>query len=185
MRRCGRLTGSDSCPRIPRLTPPSSKRIGCLYPSRILRQAFYNILSGVMVIVYGNEISTIPLFGSAIRLIRPFRDFSGNRFVGLPGTDRILVNPTALLRAPPRGIPGYSLLSGGRLLTGDRRCALICFPPARLCIYCLSAFPRPVARAGKGTDAEYPPRFSPMRAFRPSHGRKPTPLRTVFIPFMH
>ena len=72
----------------------------------------------------------------------------------------------ALLRAPPRGITGYSLLSGGRQLTGGRDCALVRVPPARHCIFCLSAFRRPLARVSQGTHAGYPLRFSPMRTFR-------------------
>ena len=77
-----------------------------------------------------------------------------------------LLTVCALLRAPPRGIPGYSLLSGGRLLTGDRVCALVRVPPAQHCIFCLSAFRCPLARVSQGTHAGYPRPFSPMRAFR-------------------
>ena len=77
-----------------------------------------------------------------------------------------LLTAASLLRAPPRGIPGYSLLSGGRQLTGDRSCALVCVPPAQHCIFCLSAFRRPLARVPQGTHAGYPRPFSPMRAFR-------------------
>ena len=73
---------------------------------------------------------------------------------------------TTLLRIPLRGISGYSLLSGGRLLTGDRGCALVRVPPAQLCIFCLPTFRRPLTRVPQGTDSRYPRCFSPMRTFR-------------------
>ena len=86
-----------------------------------------------------------------------------------------LAGYTSLLRAPPRGIPGYSLLSGGRLLAGDRHCALICIPPARHRIFCLSAFRYPLAHDTTGhwhqvSLALFPnagiPTASPAESFR-------------------
>ena len=51
-------------------------------------------------------------------------------------------------------------------MTGGGGRALVCVPPAQHCIFCLSAFRCPLARVPQGTDAGYPRRFSPMRAFR-------------------
>ena len=109
---------------------------------------------------------SIPLLGSVLRLIRPFRSFTGNRRVRHPVNGPITRFSAALLRAPPRGITGHSLLPGGRLLTGGRDCALVRVPPARHCIFCLSAFLLPIARGVKGTGTGYPRCFSPMRVFR-------------------
>ena len=80
--------------------------------------------------------------------------------------DRLLIIPIVLLQAPPCGIPGYSLLSGGRLFTGGRNCALVRVPPAQHCIFCLSTFRCRFTPVPQGTGAGYPRRFSPMRAFR-------------------
>lgn len=51
-------------------------------------------------------------------------------------------------------------------MTGDRGCALVCVPPARHCIFCLSAFCHPLTRVPQGTGSGYPRGFSLMRAFR-------------------
>ena len=106
-----------------------------------------------------------PLLGSAFRLIRPFRSLTGNRRVSLPGTERY-PTPSTLLQAPPCGIPGYSLLSGGRLFACGGSFALVRVLPARHCIFCLLAFRGRLAPAPQGTHAGYPRRFSPMRAFQ-------------------
>lgn len=129
LRECGRLMGSDSHPRTLRHTPLNSKRIGYLYPSHALRQKKLRLCDARDLKL--GEKSPYMLQGSVVRLIHPFQGFTGNRF---------FLSSRKLLRAPLRDIPGYSLLSGGRLLTGGRHCALICIPPARHCIICLSAF---------------------------------------------
>lgn len=81
--------------------------------------------------------------------------------------ERIVFSPSiTLLQAPPCGIPGYSLLSGGRLFAGDRSCALVRVPPAQHCIFCFSTFRCRFTPVPQGTPAGYPRRFSPMRTFQ-------------------
>ena len=83
-----------------------------------------------------------------------------------PSNGPSIGSPTALLRAPPRGMLGYSLLSGGRLFPGDRCFALVCIPPAQHRIFRLPTFRPTLARGPQGTGVGYPRRFSPMRTFR-------------------
>ena len=118
-----------------------SRRIGYLHLSRIFRHFKSSYHNTVRENRPSGRRFSIPLPGSVIRLIRPFRGFTGDRLVQSSRKGRSLHKViTSLLRAPPHGIPGYSLLSGGRLLAGDRHCALICIPPARHRIFCPSAF---------------------------------------------
>ena len=163
LREYGRLMGSDSHPRIPRLSPPGLKK-GWL-PSP------FTVLPAKIVMIHNFDSAgrrAIPF--SATRVSLPsYTLLSGLHWKPACQSSRKrhnLLTLCALLRAPPRGIPGYSLLSGGRQLTGDRDCALVCVPPAQHCIFCLSAFRRPLARVPQGTHAGYSRPFSPMRTFR-------------------
>lgn len=73
---CGRPMGSDSHPRILRLAPPSPQRIDYPYLSRLLRQNHSSFSTSEIIVPDPNS---IPLLGQAFHLIRPFRDFTGNR----------------------------------------------------------------------------------------------------------
>ena len=148
-------------------SPLFSRRLGYLHLSRIFRHFKSSYYNTVRENRPSGRRFSIPLPGSVIRLIRPFQGFTGARLVQSSRKGRSLHKViTSLLRAPPRGIPGYSLLSGGRLLAGDRHCALICVPPARHRILCLSAFRYMLTHIPQGTGTGYPRRFSPMQAFR-------------------
>jgi hypothetical protein len=163
-----------------------SRRIGYLHLSRIFRHFKSSYHNTVRENRPSGRRFSIPLPGSVIRLIRPFQGFTGARLVQSSRKGRSLHKViTSLLRAPPRGIPGYSLLSGGRLLAGDRHCALICVPPARHRILCLSAFRYMLTRIPQGTGTRYPRAFPQCRHSDSFHCRKLPPLRAVFIPLMH
>ena len=153
-----------------------SRRIGYLHLSRIFRHFKSSYHNTVRENRPSGRRFSIPLPGSVIRLIRPFQGFTGARLVQSSRKGRSLHKViTSLLRAPPRGIPGYSLLSGGRLLAGDRHCALVCIPPARHRIFCPSAFRYPLAHDTTGhwhrvSPALFPnagiPTASPAESFR-------------------
>ena len=151
--------GSDSHPRILRLSPLISGRIGYLRRSRIFRQFLsWNCKMQEDENLHSATWVSFPSY-------TPLSGLHWKPAYGLPVTDRSLI-PIPLLQAPPCGIPGYSLLSGGRLFAGDRSRALVRVPPAQHCIFCLSTFRCRFAPVSQGTGAGYPRRFSPMRAFR-------------------
>ena len=81
LREYGRSMGSDSHPRILRLSPLTSRRVDYLRLSRVFRQMLLLRSNDRM---QEDEQSSIPLLGSAFCLIRPFRGFTGNRRVSLP-----------------------------------------------------------------------------------------------------
>ena len=69
LREYGRLMGSDSHPRILRLSPLISRRVDYLRLSRVFRQM---LLLRSHDRMQEDEQSSIPLLGSAFRLIHPF-----------------------------------------------------------------------------------------------------------------
>ena len=95
-------------------------------------------------------------------LILSFPTFTGDRIDGLPE----IVGPPqseAHLRAPPRSIPGYSLLSEERLLF---RRQILCFflhsSGTALHFLPSQAFQITFTRNLQGTEYGYPRTFSPM-----------------------
>lgn len=118
--------GSDSHPRILRLSPPFSQRIGYLHFSRAFRQSNMR----------DKSLQSFRYFGQSSALYASIRDFTADRLKSSRKRASPPRRDITLLRVPPRGIPGYSLFSGGRLFAGDRDCALARVPSALHCIFC-------------------------------------------------
>ena len=86
LRRYGRRWGSDSHLRTLQLSLPISKRIGYLYLSQVLRQYKEMEFVSIQTNRRGNHNYQFLLLGSAIRLIHPFRGFTGNQRICHPVT---------------------------------------------------------------------------------------------------
>ena len=168
----------QTCSAIEGIRPVDGQRLPSAYPAAFaagLKKGWlpspFTVLPAMIVMIHNFDSAgrrAIPFSATQVSLLS-YTPLSGLHWKPACQSSRKrhnLLTVCALLRAPPRGIPGYSLLSGGRQLTGDKGCALVCVPPARHCIFCLSAFRRPLARVPQGTHAGYPRPFPPMRAFR-------------------
>ena len=130
-----------ACSATEKIRPADGQRLPSAYPTAfaaiLTKDWLPPLFTGLPAIKHARqEFAVFRYFGQSSALYASIRDFTADRLKSSRKRASPPRRDITLLRAPPRGIPGYSLFSGGRLFAGDRDCALARVPSALHCIFC-------------------------------------------------